>query len=77
MGFFYQSSWLKRLLEEFRLSSVTPLKLFCDNRSAISIAHNPVHHDHTKPVEVEHHFIKEKIEEGIICMTYLNQVAGC
>ncbi|KAF5456016.1 hypothetical protein F2P56_025533 [Juglans regia] len=38
---------------------------------AISIAKNPVHHDRTKHVEIDRHFIKEKIEEGIIKMLYV------
>ena len=46
------------------------VKLFCDNKAAISIAHNPVQHDRTKHVEVDRHFIKEKIEIGTICVTY-------
>lgn len=51
---------------------MAPMKLFCDNQAAISIAHNPVHHDRTKYVEVDRHFIKEKINNGtVICMTYL------
>ena len=47
------------------------MKLFCNNKVAISIAYNPVHHDRTKHVEVDKHFIKEKIENGVICMTYV------
>lgn len=47
------------------------MKIFCDNKAAISIAHNPVLHDRTKHVEVDKHFIKEKIESGLICMPYV------
>ena len=38
------------------------MKLYCDNKSAINIAHNPVHHDRTKHVEIDRHFIKEKLD---------------
>ncbi|RVW16057.1 Retrovirus-related Pol polyprotein from transposon RE1 [Vitis vinifera] len=38
---------------------------------AISVAHNPVLHDRTKYVEVDKHFIKEKIDNGLVCMTYI------
>ena len=48
-----------------------PTQVYCDNKAAISIAHNPVLHDRTKHVEVDKHFIKEKIENGTICMSYL------
>ena len=36
------------------------MKLYCDNKAAISIACNPVLHDVTKRVELDKHFIKEK-----------------
>lgn len=55
------------------------MKLYCDNKAAISIAHNPVLHDRTKHVEVDKHFIKEKIEDGLVCMVYVptaDQVAN-
>ncbi|RVW34482.1 Retrovirus-related Pol polyprotein from transposon RE1 [Vitis vinifera] len=43
---------LQRLLEELKIPSEKPMKLFCNNKVAISIAYNPVHHDRTKHVEV-------------------------
>ena len=47
------------------------MKLFWDNKAAISIAHNPVQHDRIKHVEIDRHFIKEKLEDGIICTPYV------
>lgn len=63
--------WLKLLLGELKIADIQPMKLYCDNKAAIDISHNPVHHDRTKHVEVDRHFIKEKIEEGVISMTYV------
>ncbi|XP_062075277.1 secreted RxLR effector protein 161-like [Humulus lupulus] len=40
--------------------------------SSISIAHNPIHHDRTKHVEVDRHFIKEKIDGGIVSIKYVH-----
>ena len=48
------------------------MKLYCDNQVAIRIAHNPIHHDRTKNIEVDRHFIKEKIESGIICISHVS-----
>ena len=45
---------------------------YCDNKSAISIAHNPVQHDQTKHIEIDRHFIKEKLESGLICTPYVS-----
>jgi ATP sulfurylase len=47
------------------------MRLYCDNKAAISIAHNPVQHDRTKHVEIDRHFFKEKLREGIICTPYV------
>ena len=48
------------------------MRLYCDNKSAISIAHNPVQHDKTKHIEVDKHFIKEKLDSGQICIPYIS-----
>lgn len=50
------------------------MKLFCDNKVAINICHNPVHHGLTKHVEVDRHFIKEEIKDETICMTYVTTI---
>lgn len=42
--------WLKRLLEELKVTFAPLIKVYCDNKAAISIAHNPVLHDRTKHV---------------------------
>uniref|UniRef100_A0A2N9GKU7 Uncharacterized protein n=1 Tax=Fagus sylvatica TaxID=28930 RepID=A0A2N9GKU7_FAGSY len=70
--------WLKAMLKELGVHSKDPMKLYCDNKAAISIAHNPVQHDRTKHVEVDRHFIKEKLTEGLICTPFVrteNQLA--
>ena len=66
-----EGMWIKRILEELKFPQSKPIKIYCDNKAAISIAHNPVLHDRTKHIEVDKHFIKEKIDAGIICMPYL------
>ena len=42
------------------------------NKSTISIAHNPVQHDRTKHIEIDRHFIKEKLDSGLICTPYVS-----
>ncbi|RVW66530.1 Retrovirus-related Pol polyprotein from transposon RE1 [Vitis vinifera] len=33
--------WIRRLLEELKMTGSSPMKLYCDNKAAISVAHNP------------------------------------
>ena len=59
-------------MKELRMTTKFLMKLYCDSKATISIAHNPVQHDRTKHVEIDRHFIKEKIENGLVCMTYIS-----
>ncbi|CAA6671188.1 unnamed protein product [Spirodela intermedia] len=67
-----EAIWIKILLEDLHLYSQGCIKLYCDNQSAIAIAHNPVQHDRTKYIEIDPQFIKEKIEEGMINLMFIN-----
>ena len=58
--------WLRRLLIEVGFALSSTMNLFCDNKAAIDIAHNPVQHDRTKHVELDWHFIKQNLEDKII-----------
>lgn len=42
------------------------MELYCDNKLAINIEHNPIEHDRTKHIKVGRHFIKEKLDSGLI-----------
>jgi ATP sulfurylase len=44
------------------LSSATPV--YCDNKSAIQIAHNDVFHEHTKHIEIDCHFVRHHLLQG-------------
>ena len=54
--------WLKLLLKEMGLPLESSVKFLCDNQATISIAKNLVYHDRIKHVEIDRHFIREKIE---------------
>jgi hypothetical protein len=72
--------WIKNLLSELNIMRKGPLKIWCDNKSAINIANNPVQHDRTKHVEIDRFFIKEKLDDGTIELSHVsssNQVADC
>jgi hypothetical protein len=66
--------WLRILLFELRLLDDGPLKLCCDNQAAINLVHNPVQHDRTKHVEIDRHFIKEKIDKGILQVSFVKSI---
>jgi len=71
--------WVMNLLSELKLGK-GPMKLWCDNRSTINIANNPVQHDRTKHGEIDRFFIKEKLDNGTLKLSHIasgEQVADC
>jgi hypothetical protein len=47
------------------------IMLYYDNKATINIANNSVQHDRTKHVEIDRHFIKEKLDSGEICLPFV------
>ncbi|XLR00841.1 hypothetical protein S83_067039 [Arachis hypogaea] len=62
---------MKIILDDLKVKYEAPMELVCDNKSAISIAHNPVQHDRTKHVKIDRHFIKEKLDNSLIATKYI------
>lgn len=56
--------WLERLLAEMVERKPEKVLLFVDNKSAISLSKNPVHHQRSKHIDTRFHFIRECVEEG-------------
>ena len=57
--------WIYQLLDEVGLKTSVPTKLWCDNQVAPHIASNPVFHERTKHIEIDCHFVREKILQGL------------
>ncbi|XP_052185323.1 uncharacterized protein LOC127796967 [Diospyros lotus] len=55
--------WIKRLLSDLRVSTSLIAKVYCDNKAAISIAHNSILHDRTKHVEFKNLVSKLAMED--------------
>jgi hypothetical protein len=63
--------WLKRVVNELGVAGNNEMKLYCDNKAAIDISHNPVQHDRTKHIEVDRHFLKEKLDSKLISLPFV------
>ena len=46
------------------------MPMYCDNQVAIYIANNPTFHEHTKYIEVDYHYVREMVMNGIIATPY-------
>lgn len=67
-----EAIWLKQLLldlSEFKQESVT---INIDNQSAISVIKNSEFHKRCKHIDIRYNFIKEKYQENVISLNYVN-----
>lgn len=58
------SCWLRNLLLELQCPIQKATIVYCDNVSAIYLSGNPVQHQRTKHIEMDIHFVREKVARG-------------
>ena len=63
-------SWLTRLLSELQVPSILLIPVKSGSLAAIYIAKNPIFHERTKYIELDCHFVREKLHEGLISLSY-------
>ncbi|GJW51134.1 uncharacterized mitochondrial protein-like protein [Tanacetum coccineum] len=63
-------TWLKYLLQEVRVQTSTSVPIMCDNISSIALASNLVQHARTKHIDIDCHFVRDKVRQGLINPTY-------
>ncbi|XP_015168338.1 uncharacterized mitochondrial protein AtMg00810-like [Solanum tuberosum] len=63
--------WLRGLLSELGVGLNGPITVFCDSKSAIQIATNPVFHERTKHIDIDCHFIREKVQMGLVKLLHI------
>lgn len=59
-----ESYWLRNLLLELHCPISKAIVVYCDNVSAIYLSGNPVNHQRTKHIEMDIHFVREKVALG-------------
>nr|GFB36661.1 copia protein [Tanacetum cinerariifolium] len=60
-----QFLWMRTQLTDYGFH-FDKIPMYCDSKAAIAISCNPVQHSRTKHIDVRYHFIKEKVEKGIV-----------
>ena len=66
-----QAVWLSRLIADIQGTEAKSVKLLVDNKSAIALSKNPVHHDRSKHIDLRYHFIRDCVETGKIDIEYV------
>lgn len=65
-----QAIWLRKILFDLQQPEEEPTTIFVDNKSAISIAENPVQHGRTKHINVKFHALREAEKNGEIKLVH-------
>ncbi|XP_066310405.1 uncharacterized mitochondrial protein AtMg00810-like [Miscanthus floridulus] len=66
-----ECSWLRHLLGELLVKVPSATLAFCDNISPVYMSRNPVHHRRTKHIELNIHFVREKVAIGELRVTHV------
>ena len=53
-------------MEEFNFIPSSPIVIYYDKKSTISMTTNPVFHGRTKHIELRYHFIRDQVISGSI-----------
>jgi glucan phosphorylase len=59
-----EASWLRQLLQELHNLLQRSTLVYCDNINTIYLSTNPVQHQRTKHVEINLHFVRERVAAG-------------
>jgi hypothetical protein len=75
-----QAVHLRLKLAEMGYKQQGKTVIYEDNQPAIHIATNPVTSARSKHIDIKHHFVREKVEEGVILVKYVateDNIADC
>jgi hypothetical protein len=64
-----EAIWIRRLLAELGRPEETVV-INVDNQSCVALAKNPEHHARTKHIDIQYHFIREKVEEATVKLEF-------
>jgi hypothetical protein len=63
--------WVQTLLQELKAPSPSYAKVWVDNMGAKFLAFNPIFHGRMKHIEVDYHFVKERVTKDLLNVDYV------
>jgi hypothetical protein len=63
-----EAVWLRNFINDLKIPGIhiVTVPIYIDNNSALKLTRNPEFHSRSKHIDVKHHFIREKVDEGIV-----------
>ena len=66
--------WLRIIFHDLKIMLPTTPNLWCDNIGAIVLASNPIFYARTKHIEIDYHFIREKVTNHDIQVRHISTI---
>ena len=63
--------WVQNMLTELGLSHPRAASLWCDNLGATYLTANPVFHARTKHIEIDYHFVRERVANKLLNVRFV------
>ena len=63
---------LRYLLKDLGVLHSEPALLYCENKAALHFAANPIFHEWTSHIEMDCHYIRDKIQDGSVAIRFVN-----
>lgn len=64
--------WVQKLLNELRIAHPPAARLWCDNLGAKYLSTNPIFHARTKHIEIDFHFVRERVASRLLDIQFIN-----
>lgn len=64
-------AWVQSLLSELAITAKQAPSIYCDNNSTVLLYANRILHSRTKNIELDSHFVREKVQQGQITVVHV------
>ena len=63
--------WVQNLLTELGVYHPKAASLWCDNLGATYLSANPIFHARTKHIEIDYHFVRERVADKLLNIRFV------
>ncbi|KAI5346452.1 hypothetical protein L3X38_014331 [Prunus dulcis] len=64
-------AWIRQVLQDVNYFLPNPPVMYCDNLSALALSSNPVYHSRIKHLDIDYHFVREKVQKKDLLVQYV------